>query len=138
MNPQELLLLASCVYAAFFVVAVYFTRTPTRRVVGAVAGGVGVAAAGVGVEALCQALGVWRYSWSDTGYGSPLMYPGLALMWATLSLIGWRVMRRFGWRGEAIFLAAVTVLGTLRDYLHAWQAPRSEERRVGKVWRVGG
>jgi hypothetical protein len=31
-------------------------------------------------------------------------------------------MRRFGWRGEVVFLAAVMVLGTLRDYLEAEKA----------------
>jgi hypothetical protein len=45
------------------------------------------------------------------------LYPVLVVMWAVYSLIGWRVMRRFGWRGEAIFLIIVTVVGTLRDYL---------------------
>jgi hypothetical protein len=50
------------------------------------------------------------------------MYPVLALMFAVLALIGWRVVRRFGWRGEAAFLALVTVLGALRDYFEAGQA----------------
>jgi multidrug transporter EmrE-like cation transporter len=50
------------------------------------------------------------------------MYPSLAFHWATLALIGWRVVRRFGWRGEVVFLAAVALLGTLRDYFVAGQA----------------
>jgi hypothetical protein len=33
-------------------------------------------------------------------------------MFGTLALIGWRVTRRFGWRGQVVFLAASTV----RDY----------------------
>ena len=31
-------------------------------------------------------------------------------------------MRRFGWRGQILFLTAVTVVGTIRDYLVAGQA----------------
>ena len=31
-------------------------------------------------------------------------------------------MRRFGWRGEIVFLAVVAVLGTVRDYKIAEQA----------------
>jgi len=117
------MLLATAVYAVVFGVTIYFTRATTRRALAALAGGAVVAVAGFGVEVLCQALGVWRYPWSDTGYGSPLMYPGLVLVWAMLALIGWRVTRRFGWRGQAVFLTAVTVLGTLRDYIYAWEAP---------------
>jgi hypothetical protein len=34
-------------------------------------------------------------------------------------LIGWRVIRRFGGRGLAVFLGILAVVGTLRDYLIA-------------------
>jgi hypothetical protein len=50
------------------------------------------------------------------------MYPLLVLIWAVLALIGWRVVRRFGWRGEVVFLTVVTLQGTLRDYFEAGQA----------------
>jgi hypothetical protein len=122
MPLQQLLLIASCVYLAVLVATVYFTRATTRRVLGAVAGGVAVAVVGFGVEVVCQALGFWRYPSDDTGHGSLLMYPVLVLVWAVFSLIGWRVMRRFGWRGQVVFLAVVTVQGTLRDYFEAGQA----------------
>ena len=102
--------------------AVYFTRATARRVLGALVGGVAVAAVGYGVELACQALGLWYYPSDDTGRGPLLMYPSLAFLWATLALIGWRVVRRFGWRGEVVFLAAVALLGTLRDYFVAGQA----------------
>jgi len=88
------------------------------------AGGLAVAVVGVGVEVVCQTLRLWRYHSTEQRYGPLLMYPVLVLMWAVYSLIGWRVMRRFGWRGQAVFLSAVTVLGTLRDYLEAGQALR--------------
>ena len=122
MPMQQILLLASCVYFAFLVATVYFTRATARRVLGAVAGGMAVAVVGFGVEVLCQALGFWRYPSADTGHGPLLMYPLLVLIWAVFSLIGWRVMRRFGWRGEVVFLAVVTAQGTLRDYFEAGQA----------------
>jgi hypothetical protein len=119
---QQLLLVATCVYLTAMVATVYFTRATPRRLVGALAGGGAVAVVGVGVELLCQTLGFWRYPSTDSPYGPPLMYPLLVLVFAILALIGWRVTRRFGWRGQAVFLAAVTVVGTLRDYLVA-QAP---------------
>jgi len=122
MSPQQVLLVGIGVHLVYLCAAIYFTRATARRALGAVAGGVVVAAVGFGVELACQALGLWHYPSDDTGRGPLLMYPALALLWATLALIGWRVVRRFGWRGEAVFLAAVAVLGTLRDYFVAGQA----------------
>src|SRR5215471_9472800 len=122
MSPQELLLVGAGVHLVYLCAAVYFTRATARRVLGALVGGVAVAAVGYGVELACQALGLWYYPSDDTGRGPLLMYPSLAFLWATLALIGWRVVRRFGWRGEVVFLAAVALLGTLRDYFVAGQA----------------
>jgi hypothetical protein len=51
------------------------------------------------------------------------MYPVLAFLFAALALIGWRVTRRFGWRGQAALLFAVASLGTLRDCLVATWLP---------------
>jgi hypothetical protein len=119
MKTQQLILVASCVYLAALAATVYFARATTRRVLGAVAGGLAVAVVGFAVEIVCQALGFWHYPSEDTGYGPLLMYPLLVLAWAVLSLIGWRVMRRFGSRGEVVFLAVVATLGTFRDYIEA-------------------
>jgi len=118
----QILLLVACVYLAGLAVVTYFTRATRRRFLGALAGGLAVAVVGVGVEVLFQTLGFWHYPSAEQPYGPLLMYPVIVLMWAGYSLIGWRVMRRFGWRGQVMFLAAVTVLGTLRDYLVAGQA----------------
>jgi hypothetical protein len=122
MNPQHLLLTGTGAYLVFLCAAVYFTRATARRVLGALAGGLAVAVVGFGVELVCQAVGLWHYPSDDTGRGPLLMYPLLVLIWAVLALIGWRVVRRFGWRGEVVFLTVVTLQGTLRDYFEAGQA----------------
>jgi hypothetical protein len=122
MTTQQLLLRATCVYLTLLVATVYFTRATVRRALGALAGGAAVAVVGVGVEVLCQTLGFWHYRSTDAPYGPLLMYPLAVVLFAVLALIGWRVTRRFGWRGQAVFLGAVTVVGTLRDYLVAGQA----------------
>jgi hypothetical protein len=104
MTMQQIFLLASCVYLAVLVATAYFTRATTQRVLGALAGGVAVAVVGLGVELVAQALGFWRYPSDGSGRGPLLLYPLLILVFAVLSLIGWRVMRRFGWRGELVVL----------------------------------
>lgn len=122
MTTQQMLLLATCVYLILLAATTYFTRATRRRFLAALAGGLAVALIGVGVEVLFQTLGFWHYPSADQPYGPPMMYPLVVVMWAVLALLGWRVMRRFGWRGQAVFLTAVTVVGTLRDYLIAGQA----------------
>jgi hypothetical protein len=111
------------VYLVGFVVLAYLTRATPRRVLGALAGGLAVAVVGVGIEMFFQTLGFWHYPSVDQRYGPVLMYPLILLMWAGYTLIGWRVMRRWGWRGETVFLAIVTVVGTIRDFVIAWQMP---------------
>ena len=117
MTEQQLILItANGVYLVVMVVTAYLTRATSRRVTGALIGGAAVGFVGVGVECLAHAMGWWRYPTVETPYGPPLIYPLAILMFAALSLIGWRVTRRFGWPGQAAFLGAVTVLGTWRDY----------------------
>ena len=119
MAMMPILILASCVYLSLFIAAVYFSRATPRRVVGALAGGGAVALVGTGVEALAHARGWWRYKSDDTPIGPVAMYPAMVVILAFLALIGWIVMRRFGRRGLTVFLGALAVVGTLRDYLIA-------------------
>lgn len=115
----QILIAASCVYGSLLLAAIYFTRATPRRVVGALAGGAAVALVGLGVEGLAHARGWWRYTAADTPYGPPAMYPLIVVAFAFLALVGWRIQRRFGLRGLAVFLAILAVVGTLRDYLIA-------------------
>src|SRR5262245_57783855 len=107
----RLLLSVTAVYFVGLIALTYFTRATRRRFVGAVAGGLAVAVVGVGVEVLFQTLGFWSYPSSEHRYGPVLMYPLIVLMWAGYSLIGWRALRRFGLRGEVVFLAVLGCRG---------------------------
>src|SRR6185436_54150 len=92
-----------------------------RRFAGALIGGIAVGLVGVGVERLAHAMGWWHYPFDETACGPPLMYPVVVFLFTALTLLGWRVTRRFGWRGQGVFLSAVTIAGTLRDYrIAAW------------------
>ena len=115
-QQQFILISANCIYLAVVAVTVYLTRATARRVAGAFLGGIVVGLVGVGIECLAHALGWWRYPFVETPYGPPLIYPVVIFLFATLALVGWRVTRRFGWRGQVAFLSAVTFLGTVRDY----------------------
>lgn len=119
MTQLLILASASCVYVSLLIAAIYLTRATLRRVLGALAGGAVVALVGVGIEGLAHARGWWRYTAADTPYGPLAIYPLLVVAFAFLALIGWRIQRRFGLRGLAVFLTILAIVGTVRDYLIA-------------------
>jgi len=122
-TQQPILIAATCVYLVALATSVYFTRATARRAAGALIGGVAVGVVGVGIEVSAHTLGWWRYPSVETPYGPPLIYPTLVLQFAAIALVGWRVTRRFGWRGQVVFLGALAIIGTLRDYHWAARSP---------------
>jgi len=119
MTSQQVLPVALCLYGPLLAATAFFTRATWRRFLGALAGGVTVAVVGVGVEILAHTFGIWRYPSTDQPYGPLLMYPLGVMVFTLLALLGWRTMRRFGWRGEIVFLTSLVVIATLRDFLTA-------------------
>ena len=110
-------------YLAALVAVTYFTRATARRVAGALVGGAAAAVMALRVIALCEALGLWRVPFSSTPYFLPLLYLGLAISCAPIYLVTWRVARRFAWRGLAVCIGIVAIVGPPRDYLYAARFP---------------
>lgn len=101
-------------------VTVYLTRATFRRFLGALIGGVTVTLVMVGADALARNLGWWYYPAGMTSYELALMYVAAALWYgAGVALIGWRLTRRFGWRGLVSFIGVMGIVGPLRDYAGA-------------------
>jgi len=101
-----------------FVVVLYFSRATFRRVVGAWAAASGFVLYGFVVTRVAQ------HRWWEVAVSVAQLPPGLlvgnALCYvATLALVSWRASRRFGWRGQAAFVAVMSVWGPARDYLGA-------------------
>ena len=117
------LLLMTAAYFLELIVVVYFTRATRRRIAGALAGGACVAIMALGMIALCEALGWWRIPFASTPTLMALLGVGLAISCAPIYFVTWRLARRFGWRGRAVFAAAVTVIGPPRDYFIAAKYP---------------
>lgn len=117
------LLLMTGAYLLELVAAVYFTRATFRRIVGALAGGVCVGVMALGMIVVCQALGWWRLPFASTPYLMALLGVGLFISCSPIYLITWRLARRFGWRGPAVFAGVVTVIGPPRDYMIAAKFP---------------
>jgi hypothetical protein len=123
MTTQQILLITG-LYAIALVVVIYFTRATARRVVGALVGGAAVGLMSLGAITLCEALGWWHIPFAATPYFAVIFYTGVAITCAPIYLVTWRLARRFGWRGLAVFVAIVAVIGPPRDYLYAVTFPK--------------
>jgi hypothetical protein len=117
------IIIVTCAYLVALVAVVYFTRPTPRRVVGALAGGAAVGFFGMGAIVLGNALRLWRVPIIWTPYFVALFYLGLAISVTPIYLVTWRVARRFGWRGLAVCLGVVAIIGPPRDYLYAATYP---------------
>lgn len=118
------IILWTCAYLIELGAVVYFTRATARRIVGALVGGAAAGLLGLGAIALCEALGWWRVPFASTPYFVPLFYLGLSISLTPIYLVTWRLARRFRWRGLAVFLCFVAVIGPPRDYLIAATFPK--------------
>jgi len=123
MTTQQIILW-TCGYLVLLVAVVYFTRATPRRVIGAMAGGAAAALLGVGAIALCEVLGWWRIPYAPTSFFLALFYLGLSISLMPIYPVTWRIARRFGWHGLAVFIAIVTLIGPPRDYLYATMFPK--------------
>ena len=123
MTTQQVILF-TCGYLVALVAVIYFTRANPRRVIGAMAGGAAAGLVGVGAIALCEALGWWWVPFAPTPYFLMLFYVGLAISLTPIYPVTWRLARRFGWRGLAVFIGIVVVIGPPRDYLYATMFPK--------------
>lgn len=110
-------------YFVALVAVVYFTRATMRRVVGALAGGAIAGCFGMGAIVLGNTLGLWRVPIFWTPIFLTLFYLGLSISVTPIYLVTWRLGRRFRWRGLAVFIVAVAIIGPPRDYLYAVKYP---------------
>ena len=78
----------------------------------------------LGSITLCEALGWWKIPFAPTPFFAYIFYVGVAITCSPIYIITWRVARRFGWRGLAVFVAIVAIVGPPRDYLYAMTFPK--------------
>jgi hypothetical protein len=109
----------SAAYAALFAAAIYFTHAPWRRVVGALVGGAVASCFGMAAIVSGEMIGVWWVSLPSTAGVQALFVAGLAVSLSPIYLVTWRIVRRFGWRGLALCLLVVGIVGPPRDYFYA-------------------
>jgi hypothetical protein len=71
-----------------------------------------------------RGLGWWWVPYASTPYFLALFYLGTSISLTPIYPVTWRVARRFGWRGLAVFTGIVTIIGAPRDYFIAAMFPK--------------
>jgi len=118
------IIVVTCLYFVALLIVIYFTRAKARRILGAFIGGAAVGLFGMRAILLGNTLGLWRVPISWTPLFLTLFYLGLTISVTPIYLVTWRVARRFGWRGLAVCLGVVAIIGPPRDYLYALNSRR--------------
>jgi uncharacterized membrane protein len=121
MTTQQLYLF-NCIYLVVSVVVAVLTRATMRRIAGSLAGGGAAGVVALGIIALGERVGWWRMAITWEPYFLTLMLIDFALC-AFIFLVTWRIARRFGWRGLAVVLVVLAVIGPPRDYWYMRRFP---------------
>lgn len=130
MTTQQLYVI-NCLYAIALALVAFFTRATGRRLAGALVGGAAVSVIALGADALGEELGWWRMAiW---GLYLPLVYVSFVVSLAPIYLVTWRVARKFGWRGLAVGVLVLTVIGPPRDYMYVARFPEWASYAPGVV-----
>jgi hypothetical protein len=122
MTPLQIIVV-TCLYFVALLIVIYFTRATARRIVAAFVGGAAVGLFGMGALFFGNAVGLWRVPIVWTPFFLTLFYFALSISVTPIYLVTWRVARRFGWRGLAVCLGVVAIIGPPRDYLYAVKFP---------------
>jgi len=104
----------TCLYLVLTAAVAVLTRATPRRIVGALAGAAVCGPAAFAIVAFAERAGWWHFAITWKPYFVALLWVDVVLC-AFISLLTWRVARRFGGRGLAVLLATCAVLGPIRD-----------------------
>jgi hypothetical protein len=121
MTTQQLHLF-NAMYLVILIVVAVLTRATARRIAGALTGGVAVGVMALGIIALGEQVGWWHMAITWEPYFLTVMLLGSPLI-GFLFLITWRIARRFGWRGLAVCIIVVAIIGPPRDYWYMRRFP---------------
>jgi len=122
MTTTRLIAMAG-LYLGVFAGVAYLTRAKMPRIAGALCGSAVFGVAGLLALSLGEAQGWWRVPKAGSSHFRLLLWLALAVSCTPIYLITWRVARRFGGRGLAVFVLAAAVVGPARDYMVATKFP---------------
>jgi hypothetical protein len=119
MGLNTLLIIATCVYGGVLVAVIRALRPGRQQTVAALAGGVAASLLAIAIEGIAHSQGFWHYRENDTPVGPLLNHPLNVIIFAIIALIGWRIGRSFGIRGQVIWVSTITIISPPGDYFAA-------------------
>lgn len=100
-----------------FAACAFFTRASLRRIAGALVGSAAYGGLSWLWDHAALALGWWSYPAFSESEEFPLAGYALAgIAGGAMGFIGWRIFRRWGWRGLTGWLAVWFAYGLVHDY----------------------
>ena len=118
MDTLETRIFGLVISGTFFLIAAYFSRAGQRRIFGVTIASCLVAIYVMGMDYFAAKMNWWHYPAYVNGYGPIEWYITLGLAYGgALGFVGWRILRRFGLKGFAIFVIGFTTYGITRDYV---------------------
>ena len=117
LTPQQALLIGSIIAPLLFGLCAYFTRANVRRIASAVVGAAAYSAINYAWDQVAERLGWWSYpAWLGTGRAPLTLYFLAGVAGGAMGLIGWRIARRWGWKGVVGYLLFWTAYAVVHDY----------------------
>jgi uncharacterized membrane protein YqjE len=121
MTTQQLYLF-NVIYLIVLAVVAILTRATPRRIAGALAGAAAGGVVALGIIAFGERVGWWQMAITWEPYFLAVLLIDFTLG-AFFLLITWRIARRFGWRGLAVVLVVLAVIGPPRNIWYMRQFP---------------
>jgi hypothetical protein len=117
LTPLQALRIGFVIAPLLFLASAYFTRANGRRILSALAGAVAYGVLTYSWDRAAGSLGWWHYPYAPAIARTmlALYVPAGLVAGGAFGLVGWRLIRRFGWRGLAGFLLAWGTWGVIHD-----------------------
>lgn len=116
------LLIGIAAYLVLSIIVAILTRATWKRIAGSVAGSTAIGPALLPLIALFHRMGLWHFNMSWEPYFLALMVASGSVCFF-MYLLTWRIERKWGWRGLAVVLLVVAIIGPPRDSFYMRQFP---------------
>jgi hypothetical protein len=118
LTPQNALLIGFIVAPGLFIISAYLTHATRRHILGALAGACLYAGVNYVWDRAAAAFGWWTYpAWSASGQFPLTGYILAGIVGGgAFGLVGWHIIRRWRWKGLAVFLLFWAVYALVHDY----------------------
>jgi hypothetical protein len=118
LTPSQALLIGFIVAPGLFILSAYLTRATLRHILGALVGAGLYAALNYVWDRAAAAFGWWTYpAWSASGQFPITGYLLAGIVGGgAFGLVGWRLIRRWRWKGFVGFLFFWAVYAVVHDY----------------------